>query len=285
MGAIRGVLLVIVGVLLFISVLVGNVLLTLTLSIDPSSIQKELDSDILGSLAGDINVKGVIEENIPSMQEHCESKTEFSFEDPNTGQSFTIPCDIVAQGSDAIVDYSIDTFVEELYYEDYDCGFWDCFERTGSPLFLISEKAKNYWNSKFYLALMVSVILVALMFLLVEKKSNLFVIAGSLLIISALPFMKLDWALSFISDKPFLELLTIFFTKAHTVFLIALISGIVVLSVGILLKLFGVGFTISNIFSRFQKKGAKKDKKFSKDEVKQLVKKEVSKKVKDKKSK
>jgi len=268
MGAIKGVLLVVVIVLLFISLLAGNIFLTLTLSIDPSSIQKELGSDILDSIVGDINVKGVIEENIPAMQEYCEDKTEFSFEDPNTGKSFTISCDVIAQGSDAIVDYGVDTFIEEIYYEDYDCGFWDCFEKTGSPLFLISEKAQNYWNNKFYFSLIASIVLIALMFFLVEKKSNMFIISGSLLILSALPFMKLDSILSFFSDKPFLGLLTIFFTKAYIVFLIMFISGIVILGVGILLKFFGIGFKISNMFS-------KKDKKVSKDEVKQIVKKEI----------
>ncbi len=285
MGAIRGVLLVIVSVLLFILLLVGNVLLTLSLSLDYGNVQTELASSVGDAIVGEINLEEMMEESYPSMKSYCQNNSEFVFRDDNSDYTFVIPCDIVAQGSEAIIDYNVNNFVEKVYYEDYDCEFWDCIERTGSPLFLVSEKAKNYWNSKFYLALIASFVLIILTFLLVEKKSNLFVITGSLLIISSLPFMKLDWALSIIPDKSFLELLAIFFTKAYTVFLIGLISGSVILGVGILLKLFGVGFTISNIFSRFQKKGAKKDKKFSKDEVKQIVRKEVSKKIKDKKSK
>lgn len=285
MGAIRGVSLVIISVLFFILLLVGNVLLILSLSLQYDNVQAELASSIKDVVAKGINVEEVMEKSYPLMKLYCQNNSEFVFRDDGSGYTFTIPCDVIAQGFEAIVDYGINSLVENFYYEDYDCEFWDCIEKTASPLFLVSEKAKNYWNSKFYLALMASIVLIVLIFFLVEKKSNLFVIVGSLLIISALPFMKLDWVLSFISDKPFLELLTIFFTKVHTVFLISIISGIVVLSIGILLKLFGVGFTISNIFSRFQKKDVKKDKRISKDEVERIVGKEVSKKIKDKKSK
>ncbi len=270
MGAIRGILLVFVCVLLSISLLAGNVFLTLSLSLDYNNIKTEFSSDILDSVAGDIDVKEIIEEYIPEMQEHCENKTEFSFDDPNTGKSFTIPCDVVAQGADSIIDYGFNSFIEEIYYEDYDCGFLDCFTKTGSPAFLISEKSQNYWNNKFYLSLIVSIALIVLIFFLVDKKSSMFLVSGSLLIMSALPFMKLDAALSFFSDKPFLEFLAIFFTESYTVFLIFIILGIVVFSIGILLKIFGIGFKISNIFS-------KKDKKISKGDDKQIVKKEVSK--------
>ncbi len=285
MGAIRGVLLVIVSVLFFILLLVGDILLILSLSLQYDNVQAELASPIKDVVAKGINVEEVMEKSYPLMKLYCQNNSEFVFRDDSSGYTFTIPCDIISQGFEAIVDYGINSLVEKFYYEDYDCEFWDCIEKTASPLFLVSEKAKNYWNNKFYLALMASIVLIVLIFFLVEKKSNLFVIVGSLLIISALPFMKLDWVLSFISDKPFLELLTIFFTKLYNVFLISIISGIVVLSIGILLKLFGVGFTISNIFSRFQKKDVKKDKRISKNEVEQIVEKEVSKKIKDKKSK
>jgi len=285
MGAIRGVLLVIVSVLLFLAFLIGNTFLTLTLSLDYDNIQTELVSSVRNAAENEINLNEVMTKNYPAMESYCKNNSEYVFKDDNSGYTFSTPCDIIAQGSEAVINYGANSFVEKIYYEDYDCEFWDCFKKTGSPLFLISEKARNYWNSKFYLALIASVVLIILVFFLVEKKSNLFIVTGGLLIISALPFMKLDWALSFISEKSFLELLTVFFNKAYTVFLITLISGIVILSIGILLKLFGVGFKISNLLSRFQKKDIKKDKKFSKNEIQQVVKKEIPKKIKDKKSK
>ncbi len=285
MGAIRGVLLVMVSVLLFLALLIGNTFLTLTLSLDYDHVKTELNSTI-GSVSMDgTNLEQVMKKKYPAMESYCKDNSEYVFKDDNSGYTFSTPCHIVAQGSEAVINYGANSFVEKIYYEDYDCEFWDCFKKTGSPLFLISEKARNYWNSKFYFALIASAVLITLVFFLVEKKSNLFIVAGGLLIISALPFMKLDWALSFISDKSFLELLTVFFSKAYTVFLIALISGIIILSTGILLKLFGIGFNISNLLSRFQKKDVKKEKKFSKNEAQQIMKKEIPKKIKDKKSK
>ena len=269
MGAIRGILLVFVSVLLSVSLLAGNVFLTLSLSLDYDNIKTEFSSDILDSVLGEIDVKEIIEENIPVMQKHCENKTEFFFEDSNTEQSFIIPCDVIAQGADEIIDYGFNSFIGEIYYEDYNCGFLDCFEKTGSPLFLISEKSKNYWDNKFYWALLVSVVLVGGMFFLVEKKSNTFVVSGSLLIMSALPFMKLDSVLSFFPDKSFLEFLAIFFSQSYAVFLIILLVGIILLVVGIVMKLFGIGFKLSNLFS-------KKDKKISKDDGGSIIKKEVS---------
>ena len=103
-----------------------------------------------------------MEENYPAMELYCQNNSEFVFREDTSGYTFSIPCDIVAQGSEAIVDYGVNSLIEQVYYEDYDCEFWDCIGKTSSPLFLISEKAKNYWNSKFYLALMASVVLAAL---------------------------------------------------------------------------------------------------------------------------
>lgn len=311
MGAIRGVLLVIVSILLFLLFLAGNTFLTLSLSLDYDNVKPELVST-MGAFVED-GMSFIIEEavgekvesieaglsdeinkNLEIMEEYCQNNSDYVF---SYGENtLVIPCSVVSQGSEAIIEEGITNIVDDFYYAEYNCGFWDCFEKTGSPFFLISEKAKDYWNSKFYLVLIASFVLIVLIFFLVEKKSNLFVVAGSLLIISALPFMKLN---SFVGSllnpflsasgipsdmsSSFLNIFSIFFTKAYNVFLISVISGIVILSIGILLKLFGVGFTISNLFSRFQKKDVKKDKKFSKDKIKN-IKQEVSEK-KSKKSK
>lgn len=270
MGAIKGVLLVFVSVLFFVSLLVGNLFLTLSLSLDYDNVQSGLVSAVKGSTINDMNVEELIGTAYPIIQLYCEDNSEFVFDDPTSGHTFVIPCDVVNQGSEAILDYALGDIVEDIYYEEVDCEFWDCFEKTGSPLFLISAKAKDYWNSKFYFSLIASVVLIGLMFFLVEKKSNLFIISGSLLIVSSLPFMKLNWVLTFLPANQFLEFLTIFFTKASTVFLIALISGIAFLITGILLKLFKIGFIISNLFS-------KKGKNVSKDKMKPIVKKRISK--------
>jgi hypothetical protein len=256
MGFIRGVLLVIASVLLFLSFLVGNVFLTLSLSLDYDNVHPELVSVVRDMAEDKLNLEQEIEEKFESMELYCENDSEFVFS-YEPGQVFVIPCDIVSQGSDAVIEYGINSFVEEIYYKDYDCDFWDCLGETEIPFFLVSEKARDYWNNKFCFLLIVSVILIALMFFLVEQKSHLFFVVGSLLAISALPFMKINWALSFL-DAPFLQFFTIFFVKAYIVFLISFSLGILLLVIGLVLKLFEVGFKISGFFERFKKRTSEK---------------------------
>jgi hypothetical protein len=290
MGAIRGILLVFVSVLFFATLLVGNTLLTLFLSMDLDSIQEKVGVDLIDSIAGDIDVTEAIDESIPEMKEVCNGKTEFSFEDPNSGQAFTIPCDVINQGSEAILEYGIDRYVEEIYNTEYDCEFTECFEQTGNFYFLVSEKTKNWLSSKFYLSLTGSIILFALMFLLAEKKSNAFILSGILVIISSLPFIKLEGLLAVLATNEYLEIVTVFFNKASTVFLMVLITGIVLLAMGILMKLLGIGVLISSFFSKNSKKVSKdKMKKISKEvklvEKKEAPKKDISKDLNIKKSK
>ncbi len=277
MGAIRGILLVFVCVFLFISLLLLNIFLTLSMSLDYKNVQAELGVVLNNILEGQ-NVTTIVEKNFYLMEFYCQSnpESEYSLSYDGSGYDFEISCFVISQGSDAVVDYIVNDFVDEFYYKDYDCEFLDCMEKTGSPLFLVSEKAKNYWNSKFYFALLVSLGLIGFLFFLAEKKSNIFIIAGSLLMVVSLPFMKLDWALSLISGESLLGLLNVFLSESYTIFVISLVLGILLLGVGILFKIFKVGFKISDICSKFSKKG----KKVSEEKNKQIVKKEISEKEK-----
>ena len=270
MGFIRGGLLVVASIILFLSFLVGNVFLTLNLSLDYETIKPELVSVVKDISENEINVSGMIGENFEFMELYCENNSEFVSKYEEVDYTLVLPCDVVSQGSEAVIEYATESLVEEFYYKDYDCEFLDCLKETKTPFFLVSEQAKNYWGSKFYFLISISFVLIGFMFFLIERKINLPIIAGSLLTISALPFMKFDSFLSLASDNSFFQFFIVFFTKAHTVFLISFISGLVILGTGIGLKLWRVG--------------TGKDKKFSKNEVKKIVKKEISE-SKEKKSK
>jgi len=258
MGFIRSGLLIIAGILLFLLFLAGNSFLTLGLSLDYENVKPELASVIKTLTENEMNIGEEIEKQYLFMEKHCQNNSEFVFNSEEVGQVFAIPCDVVSQGSDVVIDYCIESYVEKIYSQEHDCDFWDCFGKADMPFFLISEKAKNYWNSKFYFSLIISIVLVASMFFLVEKKTNLLVIAGGLLAISALPFMKINWVLSFL-DESFLQFFTIFFSKAHTVFLISFIFGVVLLGVGILLKFVGAGLWVSNLFNSRNKPSKETD--------------------------
>jgi len=261
MGFIRGSLLVIVGTLFFLSIFVGNMFLTLSLSLDYDNVGPELITETKELLETQLDLDSVIGEQLVPMELYCQNHSEFVFNE--MGNTFVIPCEIMSQGFEVIVDYAIRSIVNQVYYTEYDCEFWDCLEKTGSPSVLISEKAKNYWNAKFYLLLTISAGLAVLMLLLIQKKTSLPLVIGSLLIISSLPFMKLDsligrlinpvFSIMGVSDilpSSFLDIFSIFFSKSYRVFLIMFISGIVLLIIGILFKIFKIGFKISNFLSK-----------------------------------
>ncbi|MCK5150063.1 hypothetical protein KAJ87_04020 [Candidatus Pacearchaeota archaeon] len=282
MGVIRSILLVFVSVLFFVSLLAGGLFLTLSLSLDYDNVKTGISSTVQELDINGMTISKIMEDAYPLMEIYCmQNNSEFVFKDPSSGHTFSIPCEILPQGPQAIVNYGINDFVEQVYYKEYDCNFWDCLEKTGSPLFLISAKAKGYWHSKFYFLLLLSVILIGVSFLLVEKKSNSFIITGALIVASSLPFMKLESIISLFSDNYLSGILIVFFSEASNVFWIMLVSGIVFLVAGILLKLFGIGFKISGIFSKINEKISKNKMTASPKEVG----KEISKNLKDKKSK
>lgn len=256
MGAIRGVLLVFVSVLLFLSFVVTTLFWTLSISLNYENLQKEATTTIRDTIQEKFNIAGELESQSSLIGTYCQTNTEyvFSYGDEVT---ISIPCSVALQGTSAIVDEMIKDIVHNIYYKEYDCNFIDCFKKSELPLFLISEKANNYIKSKLYLLLAISFALLVLMFLLIEKKTNMPILAGSLLAVSSLLFFKIDKLFFFISDETAMKILGIFFSKAYSVSLKLLIVAGVLILLGIVLKVFKIGFFISNVFSRFRKKGAK----------------------------
>ena len=264
MGAIRGILLVVVSVLLFVVLLGGNVLWTLDKSLDYETIKPELVFVIKEAIENEINLSEVVEEEFGEMEEYCLDNPVYVFSDEEFGQVFEIECDVVAQGSDAVVDSAIESFVEKIYSgqiesKDVSSVLEEVNTESKQPMFDF-VKLKNSVHSYFYIAWVVALVLFVLVFFLVEAKSNSFIIAGSLLAISSLPLIKIEQFLSLIPFE-FGEFLIVFFSEANTVFLISFITGLVVLIIGVVMKFFGIGFKIFEFFNKF------------KDNKKQVVKK------------
>jgi len=269
MGIIRGGAFVIASVLLFILFLVGNILWTFNLSLEYDVLKPELASiikDVAGEQGFDLES---IEQMYPSMQMNCINHSEYVFQ--KGVYNFNIPCEIVGKGPDAIVDEGINDILNETYYGNYDCNFWHCFELTSQPFFLASKKAQEYWTGKFSLVMFGMLILICLMFFLIEFKTNFLLVVGALLIISSLPFTKLNLLLSFFSDKAFLKFFAVMFSQSYNAFLLSFAIGIGILIFGIFLKFFGLGFKIAGFFDKFIKKRDR----ISKSEVRSLVKEEV----------
>lgn len=247
-----------------------NSLLVVSLSLDYDNIKTELVPVVKDTLKENINVSSIIEfEKYPLMQQYCENLSEtgeyvFNIE----GYTFVVQCSSLSNGAEAVVDSAIDNFVYEQYYKEYDCKFMDCFKEEKIPIFLVSEHSQNYFYGKFYYLLLSSLVLLALMFLLIEKKTNLPLIAGPLIILSSLLFAKLEslllWIIEKLASSPInvgdsFKFLNLIFVQSSKVFLIMLIIGIVVLAFGIILKFFAIGFKINEFFLKFSKKEGKKE--------------------------
>ena len=259
MGIIRGGLLSIVVVLLFLSLLAGGLLLTLSMSLSYANVKPQLSSVIKGAIEKELVTQEDRSEKFNSIARSCEDKSEAVLTEQ--GFTLTIPCNLVSQGLDSIIDYSADSLVEQIYYGSYDCGFWNCFVVTGQPFFLVSEKAKDYWTVRFYIALTIFVVLAVLAFLLIGRKTSFPILLGILAIISGLPLLKTDLISSLFGDA-FYGVFGVFFSRAVDVAWIMIIPGVILILLGIALK---IGF------HDWVKK------KFSKQEVKEIVKEEVAK--------
>jgi len=88
MGVIRGILLVVVSVLLFVVFLGGNVLWTLDKSLDYETIKPELVFVIKEAIENEINLSEVVEEEFGEMEEYCLDNPVYVFSDEEFGQVF-----------------------------------------------------------------------------------------------------------------------------------------------------------------------------------------------------
>ena len=270
MGVIRGSLVIVVSVLLLISFIAMNSLFILSSSLKYNNVQEGLtpviqditgqESQLPSDLFGDLNVTKATEQEFQLMQVYCNTSNYTNYAFIFSGYNVNISCEDINMGQEAVIDNAIRGVVEDIYYKDYNCNFWNCFSKESVPFFLVSQKAESYWSGKFYLALLASLILIALLFLLVEHKQNGFIITGALLILSVLPLLKLGSLLYAIAGN-FSVLLEIFLKNVKLVYWISIVIGIILIGLGIAFKFWHPDFL----------KG-----KLSKNEVKDIVKKEMS---------
>lgn len=252
MGFIRGGLLVTACVIFFITLLAGNLFLTMNLSLEYKTVKPQISSMTEKIVSEKINIsQKITDEQYQLMILYCQNNTEFNFSE--SGFDFSVPCETALEGPDKMITESINSLVDEAYYREYECNFWNCFTEMQSPMFLISEKAKDYWANKFYLTLLILAILFVAIFFLAESKANAFILAGALMIVSSLPFTKLNWFFS-LFDSYYLQFFNIFFSQSQTIFWIISGFGLIFLAIGIIMKFFKVGFGISDFIQKFQNK-------------------------------
>lgn len=272
MKILRGGLLVLLSIFLFLIIILSSIFYTFSASLSYDSLEKEV-VPIVMNLSGGID--GLIGVDIfDNMDQASDKLKEFCDENPGLpeysfvfeGKTFILSCDIVEdyeENKNKAMEESIKKILTDIYYSEYDCGFWDCFKETKSPFFLFSEKAKNYWSQKFTQSLIVLFVIVCLIFLFLENKRNVFFVGGSVIVISSLALFKIEGLVGSFVGKDYLFFLNIFFNGMPKISSILLFVGIFFVVFGFIFKLF---------FGEFLKR------KFSKKQISKLVKKEVNKK-------
>lgn len=272
MGFLRGGAITLFSFILLVSLFLMNLCLIVSWSLEHDTFQPALRTSAKDFLKDFLSVEDMFsEEEKANMKRSClieESGYEFTYED----YSFTIPCEVIEKGTDSIINYGMDYFIDTIYYVEYNCEFWQCVKSSSVPLVLFSEKAMDYWRGKFILLAIVSLVLFALIFLISKNKPVAFIVTGILLVISSLPFRRLNWVLNFIPDE-FLGIFSVFFTKTHSVFLIILIIGLLFIGMGFAFRFFGLSMNFMKLLSKDSD-----EEEISKSEVREIVKEEISKK-------
>ncbi|MEK6847771.1 MAG: hypothetical protein AABX50_01440 [Nanoarchaeota archaeon] len=270
MGFFRGGFVLVLGVLLFLSFLALNSFFILQSSLKYDNVKdslypfvKNLSESGTGGIIqkevlGEFNLTKVARDNANTIKNYCQSNTEYVFS--YESYTVTIPCSANVTDVGVVINETFNDVIYEIYYKQYDCKFWNCFVKTKLPFFLVSQKARDYWKNKFYISLIASLILIALIFLFIEEKRNTPIAVGTLLALSAFSMLKLE-DLAYSLAGGFSELIKIFLSNTQKVFVLSLALGIVLVLTGIALRLLG---------SDYMKE------KFSKKEIKDIVKEEIT---------
>ncbi len=255
MGFIRGALVLVVLILLLVSLLSMNVLFVASSSLKYENVESSLKSffnsqnfqSVAGDFAGsDINLTENEEKFLEEAEKYCENNSEYIFS--YEGQNIVIDCDDVQQGTQGIINKTVENLTKQIYYKDYECDFWDCFEKEETPLFLISEKAKDYWTGKLYLALIISLVLIIGLFFSVKNKKNFPIILGGVIIFASLPLLAAESLISFPGGSVY-GLLNSILTNLNLVFWASLVIGLALVGLGIAWKIWGLKF-LDNLLNR-----------------------------------
>ncbi|MBW6442277.1 hypothetical protein K0A97_00655 [Patescibacteria group bacterium] len=231
-------------------------------------------SNLSGDLSQNLSL-GMFENSSENSSENNPTVYVFS----TGGYIFSFPCNILDNGegeenlTDRIKNKAVSDISQQVYYADYGCGFWDCFKGAGisffrkgtegwrGTLFLVSEKARNYWNEKFYSLLTFILILLAATFVFTKQKINTLSIPGLILISSSFILLWAKKKLEGVTIS-YLMFVNVFLNKTPIVFKLTL--------------LLGISFLILWLFLLIWRSELSK-RKFSKREVMEILKTELSK--------
>lgn len=253
MGLIKGGLFYLLSIILILSFFAGNVFLTLSLSLSYDNVNAHFSKMIKEQT----NAEETLKNNINLMQIHCKDNSDYVLE--SEGYTISIPCSIVEQGPDSVVDEGIKDIITQIYYSENSCSsLFKCVMDSEKTIF--SQQTKDFMKRYFYLSLFFSLLIILGMFFITEDKIGLSAAVGFMLIFSALPLLAINYLLpSF--EKSLLTAVSLLFSYSYTVFLLSLITGIILIIFGFGIKFAEVGYNLSGLFSKSKIKKESKEKK------------------------
>lgn len=251
MGFFRGGTIFFLGVLLLISLFVGNLFFVLYSSLDYKNVQEHFTPILSNVIYGGMDEQQ-INEAFDMMINYCQQKDNFPID--SGVFIFDIPCSsILSQTPQQVLILEVESFINKVYYNEYECSFFDCFSQQNLPFFLISKNTQDYVKSKFYFFLVLSLILTGLIFLLLQHKKSILIVLGSLIILSSLPLIKIGSLSTILSGEHIPEVLSLFTGKATTTFWVVFVLGIILICLGIGLRFWNYE-KIKEFFSKIKNK-------------------------------
>lgn len=247
MGMGKRVLLIFFAIIFLFAVMLAGIVFTVASSLEYNNLKSGLTPLLNNFLGTSLGLGPSLDSIYVLMNNYCQTNSQYVFSYGN--YTITFPCSVISQGKDSIINYAAGELIKGIYYKDYNCNFIDCFQQGGVPTFLISEHTRNYLLNKFYVLLVIAFASLILMFITAERKANALILSGIFTLISALPLLKLN-ALSFLFPKGVNEIINVFFSTSQGVFTKMMITGGVLLALGILFRLFGIAEKITEFISQ-----------------------------------
>lgn len=250
MGLISKALILIFSFLLFISLIFGAVSFTIYASLEYEEVQKNVAPFAEDFLRENIITKsGEINKNISITERVLDAvlNSAWGKEIPFTEkikQSLEEKLNS-GKGDNVSLQQEAQELIYEIYYKEYECvGYKQCSDKYEVPLFLISQQARNYWYKNFKYTCVFGLALVGILFLLVSKKRNLFILVGILSLLTSLVLLGAKKVFSDSIIKVGNEVFGIFFNKLSYVITFLAAAGIILIALAIIFGLFGLGFKI-----------------------------------------
>lgn len=262
MGLIRGILLVLVCILLFFFVFFTGVFATLNSSLSFNVVKSQANPFMQDFVESHVDKEIINNQNL-ILNNQCLNEIEYIFKDDFTNYTFAVPCEVILNGTEAIINYEANSLIEKYYYEEYNCDFWKCFKEVETPLFLVSQYSADYWKSRYYNFLFISILFMGLLFLLIRNKINFPIVLGFLVSLSFVPISFLDsigkfflriifslmkGAFNSAGSIDISSFVLIFFSKADDVFWTGFLIGLILIAIGFFIRLIKVGFKLSHLF-------------------------------------